>query len=349
MRAADVTILTRTLGRPCLADAAACVAAQTVRPREWLVVDASGRGVDVPGAGEVPVRVVSAGRPLLRAPAGNLGFEQAMGRRIVVLDDDDLLLPAFVERLSDALDANPGSRVAYADVRVDTGDAGRTGVYRFEYSELLLLRRNLFPPNGGLFDTALVREHGVRYEPALDWFDDWDLWLQMSAHTPFLHVREELAVYRLGLSQSGVWNIDSPDADPELRGHEGLVRRRHAARREAAEARQAGLKARARTFAAAGHWAQAAQAWLAAHRDYHYDPEPVIAYAEIALAAGDERAARATVDAGLALMPDSPEMHRALAALLDRAGDAPGAREALARAGSLAAATPPDELPIPRR
>lgn len=347
MREADVTILTRTMGRPCLADAAACIAAQTARPREWLVVDASGSGIEVPPAGNVPVRVVSSGARLLRARAGNLGFDRAGGARIVVLDDDDLLHPAFVERLSDALDAHPGCLVAYADVRVDTGDPDRTGVYRFEYSELLLLRRNLFPPNGGMFDASLVRERGVRYDPALDWFDDWDLWLQMSAHTPFLHVREELAVYRLGLSQSGCWYTDAPDADPVLRGHEGIVRARFAARRELAEARHAALKERARALAAAGRWPECAQAWLAAHLDYHYDPEPVIRYAEIALAAGDAAAARAAVDNGLALMPDSSELHRALAALLDRAGDPEAPRIALARAEALAV-EPPYDTRIPQ-
>ena len=58
-----VSIVTRTLGRPCLADAAASVAAQTHRPLEWVVVDASGRGLDAPSAAGVLVRIVSTGEP----------------------------------------------------------------------------------------------------------------------------------------------------------------------------------------------------------------------------------------------------------------------------------------------
>ena len=68
-----VSIVTRTLGRPCVADAAASVAAQTYRPLEWVVVDASGNGVDVPPAGDVPVRIVSTGSPMNRTVAGNAG------------------------------------------------------------------------------------------------------------------------------------------------------------------------------------------------------------------------------------------------------------------------------------
>lgn len=300
-----VTVITRTVGRPCIADAAQCLAAQTYRPIEWLVVDASGGRIGVPAAGDVPVRVVSSGERMLRARAGNFGFEHVRGDRAIVLDDDDLLLPACVERLSGALDAHPRYRVAYCDVRVDTGDAGLQGTYAFEYSELMLLRRNLFPPNGGMFDMSLVRDDGVRYDEGLDWFDDWDLWLKMSARTAFLHVREVLAVYRLSLSQSvqsGIWFHNSPDADPVLRGHEAIVRERNAAR------------------------------WTEAHALLPHDAEPIIRYAEVALAAGETGAARASIDSGLALMPDDPALHHALAGLLDLAGDADGAERERAEA-----------------
>jgi hypothetical protein len=201
--AALVSIVTRTLGRPCVADAAASVAAQTYRPLEWVVVDASGNGVDVPAAGDVPVRVVSTGAPMLRSVAGNAGFGGVSGRRLAILDDDDLLMPTFVERLSAALDAHPQAGVAYGNVRVETDRPDVAGLYAFEYSELLLLRRNLFPPNAALVDAALVRERGIRFDTGLDVLEDWDFWLQASSHAPFVHVREVLAIYRLWLSGSG--------------------------------------------------------------------------------------------------------------------------------------------------
>ena len=332
-----VTVLTRTLGRPCLSDAAASVAAQTYRPIEWVVVDASGRGVHVPAAGDVPVRVVSSGRPMLRARAGNFGLDRAQGSRAAVLDDDDLLLPAYVERLSRALDERRDLRVAYCDVRVETDRPGVGGVYAFEYSELMLLRRNLFPPNGGLFDLSLVRDDGVRYDVELDWFDDWDLWLRMSAHTAFLHVRETLAVYRLSLSQSGCWYHDAPGADPVLRSHEGIVRERNRARREALESRFDALKARAREAMRAGSLPEAAALWSEAHLMLPHDPEPFVAYAQIALAAGDAAAAMRSIESGLALMPLEPGLHHARAELLRRGGDEEAARRALEAAARLAA------------
>ena len=223
MHHADVTILTRTLGRPCLADAAASVAAQTVRPREWLVVDASGSGVDVPPAGDVPVRVVGTGARLARSLAANVGLDRVASARAIILDDDDLLLPGAVNLLSAALDACPEVRVAYGDVRVDSGGVPGPTRFAYDYSELLLLRRNLFPPNAAMFDMSLVRERGVRVDESLDWFEDWDLWLAMSAHTAFAHVAEDVAVYRMALSQSGIWLWASPDADPRMRQHKARV------------------------------------------------------------------------------------------------------------------------------
>jgi tetratricopeptide (TPR) repeat protein len=335
-----VSIVTRTLGRPCLADAAASVAAQTHRPLEWVVVDAAGRGLDLPSSRDVPVRLVSTGEPMLRARAANAGFDAARGERAIILDDDDLLRALCVERLSAALDAEPGHRVAYGNVSVVSGREPEPPPYAFEYSELLITRRNLFPPNGPLFDLSLCRDAGVRYDETLDWYEDWDFWLQASMHTRFLHVRETLADYRLVLSQSGVAAVDEPGADPRIREQRDIVIARVAPRRRALEARHDELKREAAAHAAAGRWREAAAGWAAAHQHYHYDAEPILRYGEIALRAGDLRAARAIVDSGLALLPAEPSLHRLHATLLQRQGDRDGAEAALERARRLAARGP---------
>lgn len=335
-----VSILTRTLGRPCLADAAASVAAQTYRPLEWVVVDASGRGIDLPDAGDVPVRVVSSGEPMLRSRAANAGLAEARGERAMILDDDDLLRAPCVERLSAALDARPGFRLAYCNVAVVSPRQPPHPPYAFEYSELLITRRNLFPPNGALFDLALVQEAGEWFDVDLDWYDDWDLWLRISRHTAFLHVREVLADYRVHLSQSGIASADEPDADPRIRVQRDLVIARAAPRRATLEARHAALKREAAAHEAAGRWQQAAAVWAAAHASYHYDAEPILRYADMAVRAGDARVARAILENGLALLREEPLLYRAYAALLERAGERQVAKEALDRAARLEAHGP---------
>ncbi|MEO8485269.1 MAG: glycosyltransferase [Betaproteobacteria bacterium] len=337
---ARVSILTRTLGRPCLAEAAESVAAQSYRPLEWIVVDAAGRGIDAPRAGDIPVRVVSLGEPLRRSRAANVALDHATGARALILDDDDLLEPGAVEVLARGLDDEPGTRLAYGNVRIDTGDAARSGTYRFEYSELLVTRRNLFPPHAALFDLSLCREDGVRFDESLDWFEDWAFWLDASAHTRFLHVREVTAVYRLWLSQSGVWQVGEEGADPRMAEQRDRVIQRGAARRSRLEARHAELKQHAASLAAAGRHAEAAAAWMAAHQSDHYDVEPILRYADLAARAGDARAVRGIVESGLALLPNEPALYRMKAAFLERLGDRTEAARALDSARRLEASGP---------
>ena len=332
---ADVTILTRTLGRPCLADAAASVAAQTVRPREWLVVDASGSGVDVPPAGDVPVRVVGAGARLPRSRAANLGLEHATGARAIILDDDDLLLPDAVKLLSAALDARPEVRVAYGDARVDTGGAPGPSRFAYDYAELLLLRRNLFPNNAAMFDMSLVRECGVRVDESLDWFEDWDLWLAMSAHTAFAHVAQDVAVYRLTLSQSGIWLWASPEADPRIRQHKARIEARYAQRRRAAEAQHRALKSRALALRTEGRVEEALGVWIAAAGSDPLDPEPPVVAATRLVAAGRANDARAVLESAVARMPKLPGLLVELARACEQAGEPALAAAARSRAEAM--------------
>ena len=345
-----VTIMTRTLGRPCLADAAASVAAQTYRPIEWLVVDAAGTGLEAPAAGDAEVRVAGAGEPMLRSRAANFGLRAARGERAIVLDDDDLLAPRCVEQLSDALDANPAARVAYGDVLVEAEHGSFPFVYRFEYSPLQLHLRNLFPPNAALFDLSLVRGDGIAFDERLNWFEDWDLWLQASSRTTFVHVRDVTGTYRLGLSMSGIWDYAHPDADPRIKRDGDAVVARHAARRKSLAHAFDAAKDEARRLARDGQLEGAARAWLAAHVMLPSDEEPVLGYAGIARRAGDLDAARETLRAGLAIAPDSVALSGALVAVLEEQGDAEGARaaredllrhQAVARAAKASAARRP--------
>lgn len=105
------------------------------------------------------------------ARAANLAFARARGQRLLILDDDDLLESRAIEVLSATLDANPRARVAYGDVETANG---REFAYRYEYSELALLQRNLFPQNAALFDVSLVREEGIAFDENLNGFEDWD-------------------------------------------------------------------------------------------------------------------------------------------------------------------------------
>ncbi|MBS0319263.1 MAG: glycosyltransferase, partial [Proteobacteria bacterium] len=232
-----VSVITRTLGRACLAEAGAAVAAQTYRPLEWIVVDASGEGTLRADAGHgVTTRVVGSGCRLPRAQAANTGLDAAQGTYSAWLDDDDLWKPGHVAGLVAALAAAPDARAAYALAEVWSAPGAVAAHYSFHYSPYLLARRNLFPPNAVLFATSLVARDGVRVDPALDHFEDWDFWLQCARHTRFVRVHATTAIYRAYLSQSGIERIDTGGAPAAVADARDRVFARHAAARGAAAA-----------------------------------------------------------------------------------------------------------------
>ena len=332
-----VSIITRTLGRPTLPEAAACVAAQTWRPLEWVVVDAAGTGLVPPAAGDVPVRVVSTGERLLRGVAANAGMRAARGEWLMLFDDDDLIRPEHVARLVEAVAAEPGHRIAYADVAAPgylldyadvemwLADGKRAHVFDVPYSPLLLSKDNLFPPMAALFSARLVREHGCAVDETLDFFEDWDFWRQVARHTDFLRVPGITAVYRANLSESGVTGEESPSADPRIARDREKVAQRLAALRDRYQRRVDALKAEARSARGAGDADRALAAWREAGRIDPYDVDVVLREAEVACAAGAWAEGRRVIAEALARMPGEPALLRNLA-IVDRATARQGAK-----------------------
>ena len=325
-----VSIITRTLGRPTLAEAAACVSAQRWRPLEWIVVDAAGGGLAPPAAGDVPVRVVSTGDPLPRSAAANAGLRAAGGDWLMFLDDDDLIRPEHVARLVEAVRASDGHLVAYADVAVPgyllaysdvemwLADGERAHVFDVPYSPLLLAKDNLFPPMAALFSARLVREHGCAVDETLDFFEDWDFWRQVAAHTDFLRVAGVSAVYRANLSGSGVTRERSPSADPRIARDRAKVAQRLAALRDRWQRRVDDLKADARSALGSGEPDRALAAWREAARIDPYDVDVVLRQAETLCGTGAWPEGRRTIAEALERMPGEPTLARNLAGV-DRA------------------------------
>src|SRR5438132_1033057 len=96
-----VSVIVRSMARPSLDATLASLAAQTHAPLEVVLVLASGPGHPVPPShvGAHPVRVVTTGAPLARAPAANAGLDAAGGEWLTFLDDDDVFLPEHVSGL----------------------------------------------------------------------------------------------------------------------------------------------------------------------------------------------------------------------------------------------------------
>ena len=210
---ATVTVIVRTIGRSSLEAALASIDLQARSDVHVVVVDASGKGQQLPLT-TCPVRVVSEGTTLHRTRAANVGLDAVQTRWALFLDDDDVLLAGHLDKLTqalaevgavgDAVLAHTGVALLRADGPVDVIDQA------FEPWELLL--GNCMPIHAALFDAALAQAQGLRFDETLDVYEDWDFWLQMQCLGRFVHVPGVSAHYRIGADSSAVhqWPYGAP-------------------------------------------------------------------------------------------------------------------------------------------
>lgn len=208
-----IAVVTRTRNRPALlARARASVCLQVHRPLVWSVVE---DGVSDPevlkqveaarGAGIETVLTrldVSRGR----AGAANVGVAACDSDAVMLLDDDDELLPDGVGILARALSAAPTAdmgvcapvEVAEEERQKDgTWTVGRrtlTNVERGPVRLIDLAYRNFVPVNGFLYWRAAWQAVGG-YDESLPVLEDWDFVLKLILRGEIGKVHETVARY----------------------------------------------------------------------------------------------------------------------------------------------------------
>jgi len=206
-----VTVIVRSMDRAMLRDALDSIATQTYANVEVVVVNAKGEQHSDLGdaCGRFRLRLVQRSTALTRSEAANFGMAQARGQYLIFLDDDDIFLPNHLEKLSRAL-TQGSTRACYTGVQL-IGEAGQTLLVLDEPWNIDRLRgANFLPIHAVLFERSLL-DSGCRFREDLECLEDWEFWLQIAALTPFEHVPQVSAVYRMDLGTSGL----SAEADAE--------------------------------------------------------------------------------------------------------------------------------------
>lgn len=238
-----VSVLIRSMDRSQLSEAIACVAMQTYPHIELVVVNASGRphspvqyprhrlAFQLVEPGEPGPPGAAAGQPgdcvslpaSGRPQAANLALRAARGELALFLDDDDLLEPNHIERLVDALAANPQAMAAYAGVRVD-GQAGPgLRIYDLPWSPHRLKGINFLPIHAVVFRLDCVRQSAQSFDESLPVLEDWDFWRKLAQAGEFVHCPGVSAVYRQNHGASKIG--DSEHENHWLRWHLLLTER----------------------------------------------------------------------------------------------------------------------------
>ena len=214
-----VSVVVRSMDRESLSEALDSISAQTWPFIEILVVNAKGAHRDLPSIwGPHPLKVLSKGHPLPRSEAANLGLKAAQGTYASFLDDDDLLFEDHLGSLISKLEETPHVRAIYSGIRVEVYEKdSKSPIRSFDFNAPFNLQRlrgrNYIPINAMLFERSLITQDRCCFDETLDLFEDWDFWLQLSQHTPFLHQDKITALYRnQGGSGLGEENLEARNA-----------------------------------------------------------------------------------------------------------------------------------------
>ena len=209
---APVSIVVRSMDRPTLSRALASIIAQTVKPREIIVVAACGRqhrALSIATDGIV-VRLVlpSDGKERLpRAEAANAGLRAATSEWIGFLDDDDELLPNHLVSLLPAAQAaltrkDAARRVTYALTQGVDAEGKNTDVYGRSFTRVKIWESTIMTIMSALVHRSLITD-GCAFDETLPIHEDWDFWIQCAQKTDFHYVETITSVWHGAEGDSG--------------------------------------------------------------------------------------------------------------------------------------------------
>lgn len=193
-----VSIIVRSMDRPTLAQALDSVALQTYPNIEVLVIAVTGQHQPLPPrCGRFPMRLLNTGSALPRSQAANQGLSQARGDYLLLLDDDDWLMPGHIARLTQVLAGQPHAWAAYTGISLVDAQGRPLGqMFDMPYDAVRQSAGNLTPIHAVLFSAKALAQ-GCRFDEALDHYEDWDFWLQLAQLGPFAHLPGVSGVYRI--------------------------------------------------------------------------------------------------------------------------------------------------------
>jgi LmbE family N-acetylglucosaminyl deacetylase/glycosyltransferase involved in cell wall biosynthesis len=214
---APVSVVVRTRNRPALLrEALESLRAQTARPKQVVVVNdggASPKDVVESFRDSFAVLLDEPRQRKGRSAAANRGVALAGEDLVAFLDDDDRCFPDHIERLANAHRQGP-EPVIYSDavtVVYGQGEAGweprvRTLQYSLDFDPDYLLLANYIPIHTLLMPRELFTKVGG-FDEGLEYSEDWDFLIRLSAETPFRHLRSVTCEYR-------VFEADAGDPNP---------------------------------------------------------------------------------------------------------------------------------------
>ena len=211
------------MGRPTLPRTLECIARQSRRPDEIVLVDAIGTFPARKDHDGIPIVFVQRGK-LNRMHAANAGMTAARCDWLLILDEDDEIEPEHLADLHVALAREPQARAAYSQTRLVNAAGQTERIFGGPFNRMALFRSNYLSTHAVLFARSLVTE-GCRYDDTFEMLEDWDFWLQVAMRTTFAFTARATAIYHAASGESGAGAGANLDREKLLEQRDRLMRK----------------------------------------------------------------------------------------------------------------------------
>lgn len=128
----------------------------------------------------------------------NKGWAMSKGKILAYLSADDVLFPDAVAKCIKALADNPATVACYPDFKlIDPQSRVVRSVCAPEFDYLEMVSKFVCAPGPGAFFRRDAFIRAGNWDPELRHSPDYEFWLRLGRYGDFVHVREQLAAFRL--------------------------------------------------------------------------------------------------------------------------------------------------------
>ena len=195
-------------GAALIPEAIRSAQAQTVPPREIIVVDDGAGAAEAVGRMHPSIRVLDNSQrgPV---PARNMGVSAATGDCICVLDDDDWFTDAGYFAKA-ALAADRGGHFCYSDGELVFEDGRPSLPFAFHADADTLTRDNTILISGVVYRRGLHAELGA-FDEELPFYWDWDWYLRVArAGHELIHIQRPAVAIRVHARNMSGDSLEGP-------------------------------------------------------------------------------------------------------------------------------------------
>ncbi|MGG4481095.1 glycosyltransferase [Paenibacillus illinoisensis] len=204
-----VSIIIRTKARPTLLNRALLsIQSQDYSNIEVVIVEdgpAVSESIVNKYINELHIVYLPINQSVGRSRAANIGLENATGKYINFLDDDDFFLPNHISTLHSEIVSKPNVNVVHSAsiekkivyqsldplfMKVTNGQVK----YNYPVHHERIFFENMFPIQAAMFKKEIYEQVGG-IDESLEWLEDWDLWIKFSMHSNFSFVNKITSVY----------------------------------------------------------------------------------------------------------------------------------------------------------